>query len=167
MAYVGFGTVPTFAPTLAEVAAAVRSCVANGLRTVVTTTDPELRSALVSTHGADVEIQTFVRLDELLPMCRVVVSHGGAGTVLAALSAGVPLVLCPKMAPSQLRMSTACEHAELARVVSPDDGPAMEHAVDEVLTDERFGRRASDAADQIASMPHPDQLVAVLEAALR
>ena len=47
-AYVGFGTVPTFANALAELTAAVRSCTDRGLRTVVTAPSRELREKLVA-----------------------------------------------------------------------------------------------------------------------
>ena len=33
---------------------------------------------------------------QLLQQCQVLLSHGGSGTVAAALAAGIPMVLCPR-----------------------------------------------------------------------
>ena len=41
-------------------------------------------------------VERFVPLDRLLTGVSAVVSHGGGGTILAALSRGLPLVLLPR-----------------------------------------------------------------------
>ena len=43
---------------------------------------------LLALHG-------FVDYSCLLPRCSAMVHHGGAGTVAAALRAGIPSVICP------------------------------------------------------------------------
>ncbi|WP_449353346.1 nucleotide disphospho-sugar-binding domain-containing protein [Streptomyces shaanxiensis] len=45
----------------------------------------------------EVEVVVDTALDRLLPGCDLVVSHGGAGTVLTALRHGLPLLLVPQL----------------------------------------------------------------------
>ena len=100
-AYVGFGTVPLFANALAELTAAVRSCTERDMRVVVTAPSEDLRNELAAIDSHLVEAREFVKLSTLLPSCNIAITHAGAGTVLASLSAGVPLVLVPRGTPSQ------------------------------------------------------------------
>ena len=51
------------------------------------------RSIVVNTDPSSVRVARFVPMDLVLDRCDLVVSHGGAGTVLATLAPGVPLVL--------------------------------------------------------------------------
>ena len=161
LAYVGFGTVAHFADAPAEIRAAVGAVVGRGLTAVVTTTDPNLGAELEEVHSDRVRVRPFVSLPELLARCRIVVSHAGAGTVLASLAAGVPLVLMPRGAPSQLRMATACANAGIARIAAIGD---VAKAVAAMLDDEDMPRRLRRAAADIAAMPSPADVVPTLEA---
>ncbi len=162
-AYVGFGTVPLFADDFDVLAAAARSCAARGLRTVVTTTNDEIAARLSDEGGARVVGRTFVSLPAVLQNCQVVVCHGGAGTVLAALERGVPLVIVSKGTPSQVRMAEACAEAGVAAVAGAD-GDSIETAVNLVLDSPTFRRRAGAVAGQMSAMPEPAALIATLEA---
>ncbi len=162
-AYVGFGTVPLFADDFDVLAAAARSCAARGLRTVVTTTNDEIAARLSDEGGGRVLGRTFVSLPAVLQKCRVVVCHGGAGTVLAALERGVPLVIVSKGTPSQVRMAEACAEAGVAAVAGTD-ADSIETAVNLVLDTPTFRQRAGVVAEQISAMPEPAALISDLEA---
>lgn len=162
LAYVGFGTVAPLADDPAVVTAAVSAVVANGCRALVTTGDDALRVALAVRHGGRVQTQRFVALSDVLPACRLAVCHGGAGTVLAALAAGVPLVMLPAGTPSQLRMAEACARAGVATVTSVAE---VEPAVRLLLGDAGAAARAFDLAAEISAMPDPAEIVPVLERA--
>ena len=150
-AYVGFGTVPLFANALAELTAAVRSCTERGMRVVVTAPSEDLRNELAAIDTHLVEAREFVRLSTLLPACRLAITHAGAGTVLASLSAGVPLVLVPRGTPSQVRMAEACERADVGRSCA---GQAdIEMAVTDVLSNAEIASQVEAGANQIAMMP--------------
>ena len=150
-AYVGFGTVPLFANALAELTAAVRSCTERGMRVVVTAPSEDLRNELAAIDTHLVEAREFVKLSTLLPSCRIAITHAGAGTVLASLSAGVPLVLVPRGTPSQVRMAEACERADVGRSCS---GQAdIETAVTDVLSNAEIASQVEAGANQIAMMP--------------
>jgi UDP:flavonoid glycosyltransferase YjiC (YdhE family) len=150
-AYVGFGTVPLFANALAELTAAVRSCTERSMRVVVTAPSEDLRNELAAIDTHLVEAREFVKLSTLLPSCRIAITHAGAGTVLASLSAGVPLVLVPRGTPSQVRMAEACERADVGRSCA---GQAdIEVAVTDVLSNAEVASQVEAAANQIAMMP--------------
>lgn len=159
-AYVGFGTVPTFADAPAELEAAVRACAERDMRVVVTARAPELRDRLVAIDPRHVVAEQFVSLPTLLPGCKVVITHAGAGTVLASLAAGVPLVLVPRGSPTQVRMGAACHEAGVGRSC---DTAGIPRALDQVLTDPTYALAAREAADEIASMPPAAEIVAQLE----
>ena len=160
-AYVGFGTVPLFRDVPATIRAAVEALLELGFEVTVTTASEDLSSQLRALDPRHVRLERWVDLAPLLQSCEVVVCHGGAGTVLSALAAGVPLVLAPQGAPSQERMSAACEARGVGRTVRDHDVRA---AVAEVIADDRFHAAAAEVAAEIAAMPDPASLAAVLAA---
>src|SRR5690606_21323884 len=76
------------------VLAAVATLPARAPRTTGDALDPSLLGAI----PARVHVERFVPQAKLLPHVRAVVCHGGSGTVLGALAAGVPLVVLPLFA---------------------------------------------------------------------
>jgi UDP:flavonoid glycosyltransferase YjiC (YdhE family) len=161
-AYIGFGTVPTFANALAELTAAVRSCTDRGMKVVVTAPSQDLREELAAIDPRLVEARDFVQLGTLLPACKVAITHAGAGTVLASLGAGVPLVLVPRGTPSQIRMARACEAAGVGRSCVDEFG--IEAAVNDVLSIPAIATEAANAASYIATMPAASDVVEHVEA---
>ena len=150
-AYIGFGTVPLFANALAELTAAVRSCTERGMRVVVTAPSQDLRNELAAIDTRLVDARHFVKLSTLLPSCKIAITHAGAGTVLASLSAGVPLVLVPRGTPSQLRMAEACERADVGRSCAGEAD--IDTAVTDVLSNAEIASQVEVGAKQIATMP--------------
>jgi UDP:flavonoid glycosyltransferase YjiC (YdhE family) len=161
-AYIGFGTVPTFANAIAELAAAVRSCTRRGMSVVVTAPSKALRDALTGIDTRLVQARDFVKLSALLPSCKIAITHAGAGTVLASLSAGVPLVLLPRGAPSQLRMAQACESADVGRSCAGEW--EIDAAVRDVLSNTAVAANVRAGARQIDAMPTGAQVARNVEA---
>ena len=168
-AYVGFGTVPLFHDDSQLTRAAVEALLAEGFDVTVTTGDGDLVRTMEDAHPTRVRVERWVELSELLENCAVAVCHGGAGTVLSALAAGVPLVLVPRGAPSQQRMSAACEKRGVGRAVvwNGANGDDARAAVTEVTSDERFARAAASVARELAGMPDPSIASAVLDGFVR
>jgi UDP:flavonoid glycosyltransferase YjiC (YdhE family) len=164
-AYIGFGTVPAFANALAELTAAVRSCTERGMRVVVTAPSKDLRDELAAIDSRLVQARDFVRLGALLPSCKIAITHAGAGTVLASLSAGVPLVLLPRGAPSQLRMAQACAAAGVGRSCVGEREIAA--AVSDVLSNAAIAAKVEAGARQIATMPAGAKVAGQVEALVR
>lgn len=161
LAYVSFGTVPMYAaaPPLVERVTSV--LVDEGFDVLLTA--PE---APPGTHTSRVRVEPFVSLPAVLPRCSLVVCHGGAGTTLAALASGLPVLLLPRGAPSQARMAEACRRAGAAEVVEEgDDGrAALVAAVRRLATDPRYQAAARSIAAEIAAMPAAPSVVPALEA---
>jgi UDP:flavonoid glycosyltransferase YjiC (YdhE family) len=105
---------------------------------------------------ASVRVERWVPQAAVMRSAAVTVSHGGAGSVLSALAAGVPMALIPMFAdqPFNARL-IATLGAGLAL-----DGPAsmadLEPAVRSLLDDSRFRDRAQRIADEIRSLPPVD-----------
>lgn len=168
-AYVGFGTVPLFRDDVHLTSIAVEALVAEGFDVTVTAGDGDIARAIEDAYPTRVRVEGWVHLPELLEHCSVVVCHGGAGTVLSALAAGVPLVLAPRGAPSQQRMSVACETRGLGRAVAWNGANAddVRAAVMEVTSDERFKVAATTIASELTRMPDPSIASAVLDRVAR
>ncbi|GAA5165693.1 MULTISPECIES: glycosyltransferase [Amycolatopsis] len=98
----------------------------------------------------------FTPLAELLGAADVVVSAGGTGTVLSALSAGLPLVIQPFMADQPFNAARA-EHVGAARVIS--ETGAAGTAATEVLADPRYRQAAEQVRDQIRACPTPAEVL--------
>ena len=166
LAYVGFGTVPLFRPPPDLVRSVVDALLALDFDVTVSTGDAEVACHLEAVNDDRVRVQPWVDLTPLLRSCDLVVCHGGAGTVLAALAAGVPLLLLPRGAPSQLRTSEACEARGVGRAViwNGTNADEVAAALSEVTSSERMSAAALNVAEEIAAMPDPSTAAGVLHA---
>ena len=155
LGYAGFGTVPMYRDAPGS-DALLDALLAAGVD--VLCTGPRHPAV----PGDRIRAERFVSLPDVLPACALVVCHGGAGTTLAALAHGLPLVVLPRGAASQLRMARACAARGVAAVV---DGPDPAPAIHAALTGEH-ARHAAELARELAAAPEPAQVVETLERAL-
>ncbi|GAB3883468.1 glycosyltransferase [Kibdelosporangium lantanae] len=165
LVYVSLGTVPVFnRPDLFEVLlAAVSDVDVDVVVTVGRNNDPAAFRA-----PSNVRVEQWVSLRAVLPSCSAVVCHSGAGTTLAALTYGLPLVLTPQGA-DQFPTAAACRDAGVAEVVTPDrlTGSEVRNALLAVLGDESYRQAAGKLADEIAAMPSAEVTVRELLAEAR
>jgi UDP:flavonoid glycosyltransferase YjiC (YdhE family) len=102
----------------------------------------------------------FRPLAELLAEVDAVVTVGGAGTVLGALVAGVPLVVMPLGADHIVNAARATAAGAALTVESPDAvGPALRR----VLEDDDVRRSARDVADRVRALPSVEAALAEVE----
>jgi UDP:flavonoid glycosyltransferase YjiC (YdhE family) len=115
---------------------------------------------------ANAQVERFIPQSEVLPHCRVVVSHAGSGSTLGALAHGLPLLLLPQGA-DQFDNASACRDVGVARVLMPEEvGPdAIRAGVAELLDEPSYATNAKRIADEIRAMPDADELVRTLVAA--
>ncbi|MDP9225967.1 MAG: glycosyltransferase [Actinomycetota bacterium] len=108
-------------------------------------------------------VEQYIAQSELLPHCDALVSHGGSGTLLPALGAGLPQVLVPQGADNFLN-AERCEAAGVGRVLRPGavTPAAVLEAVRSVLDERSYQDAAGRLAVQINGMPGPDEVVAGL-----
>lgn len=111
-----------------------------------------------------VRIERYLPHDLLLPRCDVVVTHGGYGSVMACLDAGVPMVVIPLAGGDQVGNADRCAALGVARVVAADKRtPAtIRAAVRDILADTRYRENARRLRDQIRGLPRPEQAVSLL-----
>jgi UDP:flavonoid glycosyltransferase YjiC (YdhE family) len=158
--YVTFGTVFNRSPALIV---AVRAAARLGGTVVVTAgADADLRS--LAGLGADVHIHRFVDQAALLPHCDVVVSHGGAGTLLGSAAHGVPHLVLPQAA-DHFRNARALVAVSAGRSVEPK-GQTVEvvtSSLSAVLEDRSLRLGASALAQEMAAMPDVPAAASMLE----
>jgi UDP:flavonoid glycosyltransferase YjiC (YdhE family) len=93
-----------------------------------------------------------------------VVCHGGAGTTLAALSAGVPLVVVPQFG-DQPAIGEAVDECGAGISLGLGDvaPPEVEKALTRVLSEPAFAGRAREVARDIAGLPPASAAVELFE----
>jgi UDP:flavonoid glycosyltransferase YjiC (YdhE family) len=95
----------------------------------------------------------WVPLDEVLPVCAAVVHHGGAGTALGALAAGIPQFALP--GPGDRRFN-----AELvARRGAGLTGKVTAQALTTLTRDGELAAVARQVRTEMAAMPSPEERV--------
>lgn len=111
-----------------------------------------------------VTVTRYVPQTALLPRCVLVVSHAGSGTFLAALDHGLPQ-LCLPQAADQFGNARQCAAAGAGVCLLPADvtADAVRDAATRLLTDAAFSTRAGELRDELRAMPHPDDLVPMIE----
>lgn len=120
---------------------------------------PDERSA--RSLPANVRVVDWIPLDEALPASAALVHHGGAGSALGALAAGLPQLAT--VGPGDRR-----HNAEL--VARRGAGLALRprhitaHALTRLLTDDGLRAAAGQVSQEITAMPPPTDLVARLAA---
>jgi MGT family glycosyltransferase len=112
----------------------------------------------------NVHVTEWLPHGDLLPRCSAVVSVGGKATVLAAMEAGVPLVIVPTTwdKPDNARRVTEAGAGVRvpARRLTPD---GVRQAVREVLRTPRYRDAARDMAARLAAAPGPAGAAELLE----
>lgn len=103
----------------------------------------------------NVVLERFVPHDRILPRASLVITHAGHGTVMAAVSDGVPLV-CVPMGRDQPAVAAPVWHHGIGVSVDPDAVPSELHAaVERVLGDPSY----RVAAERISGLLEPADLV--------
>lgn len=112
----------------------------------------------------NVHVETFVAQSEILGLVDLVVHHGGTGTCLAALAAGLPQLILPQGA-DQFYNAVTLSGAGAARALRNDEQHpgAISAAVSEMLASGRERLMAIRLSREIAAQPGPEAVVGELE----
>jgi UDP:flavonoid glycosyltransferase YjiC (YdhE family) len=172
LVYVTFGTETAAVPTAAPIYDVALAAVAGLEARVLLTTGVPGGEAGWTAPGPHVRVERFVPQADVLAHARVVVCHGGAGTTLGALAAGVPLVLTPLFAdqPENARRVAAVGAGVVVEPRAPgarrsDVDPAdLRDAISTVLTDDAYARAARGIAAEVRALPAVDDAPALLAA---
>jgi UDP:flavonoid glycosyltransferase YjiC (YdhE family) len=131
---------------------------------VVATTGAAVPAGVLGDVPADVHVVDYVPQRFVLDRASVVVSHAGAGTVLATAGRGIPQ-LCLPVAADQFENADGVARSGAGLTLEPDArGPDdLATAVTRLLEDPTFRERAVAVATEITALPHPRELVAEIE----
>jgi UDP:flavonoid glycosyltransferase YjiC (YdhE family) len=126
------------------------------LQAILTTGRDRDPSDLGLMRAANVHVAPWLSHSTLLPRTRALVTTGGAQTIMAALQAGVPLVVVPTGWDKPANASRL-ERAGVAVTVAPRrcTPERLRGAVQQVLDDPGFRQRAAALAARLAAAPGP------------
>lgn len=160
LVYITFGTVFN-EPGLFSAAMAV---VAPLDIDVLVTVGPAADPAALGPVPANVRVERYVPQTAVLPHCAVVVSHAGSGTFLASLGLGIPQLCLPQAADQFINAGQgAAAVAALTLAPGAASADAIADALGRLLHEPQFADAARRVGDEIAAMPGPDDVAAVLE----
>jgi UDP:flavonoid glycosyltransferase YjiC (YdhE family) len=155
LVYVTFGTVfNRDRDLIRKVLAACETLPIEIVATVGDDNDP----AAFGPRPTTTRVLRFVPQEGLLPHCRAVVCHAGAGTVLGASAAGVPMLLMPQSA-DQFYNASRASAAGTAIALNPEEASARSIAASlaRLLGDPSFAARAAAVRLEMAAMPSPQE----------
>jgi UDP:flavonoid glycosyltransferase YjiC (YdhE family) len=106
----------------------------------------------------------FIPQERLLPHCRAIVAHGGAGTLLGALAYGAPMLLLPQSA-DQFYNASRATAAGTALSLMPENvsARAITTSFAQILNDPAFAACARAVGAQMVTMPRPEEALARIE----
>ena len=173
LVYITFGSVAGGMPTAGTLFASALETVAELPVRVLLTVGREADIGSLDAQPANVHIEAWVPQADVLSQASAVVGHGGSGTTLGALAAGVPQVVVPLFAdqPDNARRVAAIG-AGVAVESDPDSPPepmrstidpvALRSAVESVLDEPSYRRVAREVAAEMAALPPTDTALAAV-----
>jgi UDP:flavonoid glycosyltransferase YjiC (YdhE family) len=162
--YVTLGTVAGSMDVVRDTYRAVLAAVGGLPVRVLFTIGAELPIESLGEVPANVRVERFVPQDDVLPHARAVLCHGGSGTVLGALAAGVPLVVVPMFADQPYNAERVAAVGAGVAIPHRDARPeGVRQALVRVLAEESFRASARKIADEIGALPLVDDASGALE----
>ncbi len=130
---------------------------------VLVSTGPTVEIAALGELPSDVTALPWVPQADILPHTALIVHHGGAGTTLASLGAGLPQLVLPQGADNfsnaaAIRTAGAGEQLFGADLTAE----AVTTTVRKLLADESYRDAAKSVAAEIAAMPAPAEVAKLL-----
>jgi hypothetical protein len=99
----------------------------------------------------------WVPIPHVLPFCDGIVHHGGAGTLLAALAAGVPQLVEPGPGDRTVHADAVAHRGAGLRAAPRDVTPEL---LVGLIENAKLQRAAGEVSDEIAAMPSPADVAA-------
>lgn len=131
---------------------------------VLVTVGRDVAPATLPSPGGNVRIERFVPQSAVLPHVDVVVNHGGSGSVIGALTHGVPVVALPMGADQELN---ARRLVALGAGTTVDPVTATSAEIGRITLDAlssgSLRRGAERLRDEIARLPPPASVLPLLE----
>ena len=126
------------------------------------TTGPAVDPAVISAPP-DVTVTRWVRHADVLPHCSAVITHGGHGTVMKALIAGVPLIVVPLGRDQPDNAGRVVYAGAGIRLRKNATVSALRTAISRVIDDPRYRAAARHMAARLAAERDDNLVVDELE----
>ena len=164
LVYVTLGTVYNSPTLLATILEGLAAEPLDLLLTIGPRADPEQLGRLPS----NVRVAQWVPQDEVLPHCDAVVTHGGYGTVSAALRHGLPLVMLPISADQPLN-ARRCRELGVSITIAADERTPdrIRASTVDVLGNPAYRQAAQRVAAEARLRPGLDHALDLLETLAR
>ncbi|MEO8715495.1 MAG: glycosyltransferase [Acetobacteraceae bacterium] len=132
--------------------------------TLIVAVGGESDPADLGPQPAHVHVERYVPQSLIFPRCDLVVTHGGSGTLLAALAHGLPLVMIP-IGADQPNNAALVAALGMGRVIRPEERTtaAIGAAARAVLAEPSYRRNAERLRDEMVALPGPEYAVHLLE----
>ena len=168
LVYVTFGSVAGSFPQALPVYGVAMQAVAELPVRVLLTVGRELDLDALPPAPENVRVERWVPQQDVLGHAAAALVHGGSGSTLGALAAGVPLVVMPLFADQPQNARRVAEvGAGVAVEPNRDDLDAtvspLREAIRSVLDDPSYGERARALADELRALPVVDDAVPLFE----
>ena len=171
--YLTFGTVLGYMSIAADAYAMALRAVERTSTRVLLTVGRRFDASALGPLPANVHVEPWIDQARVLEQAELVVCHGGSGTTLAALAAGVPLVMVPLFADQfeNARRVAATRAGRVvqtqattadARAIDADAAPRITEGIEDVLGDVTYRDRACDIASEMAGTPTVEEVLARL-----
>ena len=168
LVYVTFGSVAgSFPQALPVYEVALEAVEALPVR-VLLTVGRDVELGVVGGTPANVRIEQWVPQQDVLGHAAAAVVHGGSGSTLGALAAGLPLVVVPLFADQPANARRVAEVGAGIVVEPTREDPAataapLRAAIETVLTDASYREYAGALADELRAEPRVDEALPLLE----
>lgn len=165
LVYATLGTVYNRLATIFEaILTGLRDANVNVLATIGPGQDP----AQFGPQPDHIRLERYLPQAALLSACDLVLSHGGFGTVSAALAHGLPQVLLPISA-DQPQNSRRSVELGVGLMLGPDERTpeAIRAAVQAVLDEPRYRAQAAGVQEALARLPDISTSVTLIEQLVR
>ena len=156
--YITFGTIALSPDGPPAIYRAALDAVAVMPVAALLTTGPAVSASSLGPIPANVTVEPWVPQGDVLPYATALVCHGGSGTVLGGLAAGVPMVVAPRGADQPQNARAIDELGAGIEVLAPD-ASKLQSALERVLADPSFRAAAGRIAGEMAAMPSMETAV--------
>ncbi len=159
--YLTFGTL--FNSTSGPFSAALEALAELPVQVVVTV-GPSGDPRAFGPQPDNVTVYRYIPQTTILPLCSLVVSHGGSGTFLAALDHGVPQ-LCLPQAADQFGNAEHGTRVGVALRLLPHEvsSDSVRNAAERILSEPSYRTNAARTQTEMHAMPPPDDIATLIE----
>jgi UDP:flavonoid glycosyltransferase YjiC (YdhE family) len=175
LVYVSFGTVLGYMSVAGSVYRTMLTAVKDLDARVLLTVGRRFDGSGLGTIPRNVHVEDWVDQADVMPETDLVVCHGGSGTALGALAAGVPMVIVPVFADQfENGRRIADQGAGLVvgavpptdgvnrNVIGAVDAPRITDAIETVLGTPSHRQQAALISAEMAATPEADDVLAAL-----